>query len=402
MMANGMPVARIGDVTTPVERPEVPLAGTTYRQIGVRLWGIGAYERESIDGSQTRYATLSRVESGDIIVNKIWARNGSVAVVTDELAGCFGSSEFPTFAPDRKKLEPKWFHWITKTRWFWQACDEKSQGTSGKNRIRPEKFLEIEIPLPPLAEQRCIVARIEALAARVAEAQSLRREASEEADNLITATLAKIFDSNNPIAKPVSIAKSGLVLNRETRNPEKGPDIEFFYIDIAAVDNGTGSITSPQKILGQNAPSRARRVVHAEDVIISTVRPYLKAFALVPTELDNQICSTGFAVFTCPQNILPEFLLYQFFSPNFINQAMASVTGGHYPALNDKALKAINVMIPDISEQRRLVAYLDGLQAQVAQLRLLQEETQKELSALIPSILDKAFKGELLKQEDNQ
>ncbi|MBU4225149.1 MAG: restriction endonuclease subunit S, partial [Chloroflexi bacterium] len=112
-MTNGWQTVSIGEVAKPIERAEAPMAGTTYRQIGVRLWGQGAYERESIDGSQTRYSKLSRVESGDIIINKIWARNGSVAVVNDELAGCFGSSEFPTFTLDRKKVEPKWFHWMT-------------------------------------------------------------------------------------------------------------------------------------------------------------------------------------------------------------------------------------------------------------------------------------------------
>jgi type I restriction enzyme S subunit len=55
-------------------------------------------------------------------------------------------------------------------------CDEKSRGTSGKNRIRPERFLEIEIPLPPLPEQQRIVARIEELAARIEDARGLRRE----------------------------------------------------------------------------------------------------------------------------------------------------------------------------------------------------------------------------------
>ena len=191
MMTNGWQVAKIGEVAKPIERAEEPQAGTIYRQVGVRLWGQGAYERESIDGSETKYKTLSRIESGDIIVNKIWARNGSVAVVTNELAGCFGSGEFPTFEPDQNKLEPKWFHWMTKTRWFWDACDVKSQGTSGKNRIRPEKFLDIEIPLPPLTEQRRIVAHIESLAARVNEAQSLREEADTEADILINSYLNK-------------------------------------------------------------------------------------------------------------------------------------------------------------------------------------------------------------------
>jgi type I restriction enzyme S subunit len=137
----------IGNVAKPVKRSEEPLPGVTYRQIGVRLWGEGAYERDSIDGAETRYKQLYRVEEDDIIVNKIWARNGSVAVVPSKLAGCFGSSEFPTFEPDRQRLEPRWFHWITQTEFFWKQCDEKSHGTSGKNRIRPERFMEIEIPV---------------------------------------------------------------------------------------------------------------------------------------------------------------------------------------------------------------------------------------------------------------
>src|SRR2546423_1624072 len=121
-MSNIYPIVPLIEACTPVERPEFPMPGQPYRQIGVQLWGRGAYEREIIDGSQTKYATLSPVEADDIIVNKIWARNGSVAVVTDGLAGCYGSGEFPTFAPIREKLEPRWFHWITKTRWFWEQC----------------------------------------------------------------------------------------------------------------------------------------------------------------------------------------------------------------------------------------------------------------------------------------
>ena len=150
------------------------MPGTAYRQIGVKLWGEGAYEREAIDGAATKYAQLFRADTGDVIVNKIWARNGSVAVVPGALAGCFGSGEFPMFAPIPARLEPRWIHWLTKTRSFWAQCDAKSQGTSGKNRIRPERFLEIEIPLPPLAEQRRIVARIEELAAKIEEAHALR------------------------------------------------------------------------------------------------------------------------------------------------------------------------------------------------------------------------------------
>src|ERR1700686_651878 len=60
-----------------------------------------------MDGAQTKYAQLFRAEAGDIIVNKIWARNGSVAVVPPSLAGCFGSAEFPMFTP-RPQLDSRW------------------------------------------------------------------------------------------------------------------------------------------------------------------------------------------------------------------------------------------------------------------------------------------------------
>ncbi|MGH8651159.1 MAG: hypothetical protein ACREYE_02775, partial [Gammaproteobacteria bacterium] len=77
------PKVRLGEMVSPVARGETPFPGTTYRQVGVKLWGEGAYERESIDGAQTKYAQLFRTEDGDIIVNKIWARNGSVTVVSE-------------------------------------------------------------------------------------------------------------------------------------------------------------------------------------------------------------------------------------------------------------------------------------------------------------------------------
>jgi type I restriction enzyme S subunit len=112
---------RIGEAADPINRPEEPIPGLSYRQIGVRLWGEGAYEREPVDGSSIKYKALNRVQFGDIIVNKIWARHGSVSVVLDSLEGCHCSGEFPLFKPRPDKLKPGWFYWITKNPWFWQS-----------------------------------------------------------------------------------------------------------------------------------------------------------------------------------------------------------------------------------------------------------------------------------------
>jgi len=395
-MSKKFPLATLGEVVISVKRSVVPVPGTTYRQIGVKLWGRGAYEREPMDGAQTKYRTLFRVEAGDIIVNKIWARNGSVAIVEESLAGCYGSSEFPIFAPIREKLDCRWLHWLTKTRSFWNQCDEKSRGTSGKNRIRPERFLEIKIPLPPLPEQRRIVAKIKELTAKIEEAKGLRRETIEETETLVDSALSQIFNQEKSCGLISSIRASGLEINRESRNPAiVNPNEDFLYLDISNVESKTGRILGVKRIQGYSAPSRARRVIKTNDVLFSTVRPYLKSLAIVTPFLDNEICSTGFAVFSCPKGINPKFLFYHFLSPFFIEQCEAKMRGGHYPAINDTNLKKLKLIIPDISEQNRIVTYLDNLQAKTDSLKRLQHETQSELDALIPSILAKAFKGEL-------
>ena len=68
--------------------------------------------------------------------------------------------------------------------------------------------------------------------------------------------------------------------------------------------------------------------------------------------------------------------------------------GAHYPAINNARLRECKLMFPSIQKQRRIVAYLDLLQAKMGELKKLQDETEKLIEKLIPSILDKAFEGE--------
>ena len=131
----------LSQVAKPIARAIQVEAGKDYRTIGVKWWGEGAYERQTIDGSGTAAQTLSLVYEGDLIINKIWVRHGSIAIATKAVDGCAASNEFPTFELDRNQVEPRWIHWLTKTKWFWVQCDALSMGTSGKNRIKPERFL---------------------------------------------------------------------------------------------------------------------------------------------------------------------------------------------------------------------------------------------------------------------
>ncbi|MCX5905248.1 MAG: restriction endonuclease subunit S, partial [Proteobacteria bacterium] len=196
-----------------------------------------------------------------------------------------------------------------------------------------------------------------------------------------------------------SIDNADLQLNKEYRNPSKfNTGDTFTYIDISSLPPGPSTINIGKIVSKNAAPSRARRVIKKDDIIISTVRPNLRSFAKIGEKLDNQICSTGFAVFSCGSSINPDFLLFQFCSPFFVDQCVSKTTGGHYPAINETNLRKVQIIVPPLPEQYRIVAYFNNLQEKVSALKKLQSETATELDAMLPSILDKAFRGELLLQ----
>jgi type I restriction enzyme M protein len=187
------PLKPIHSFAKRIDRSIVPIPGREYRILGVRLWGEGVYEREPLDGGNTRYSRFTQVKTGDIVVNKIWARNGSVGVVSKSQNDCFVTSEFPVFGPDFEQIDPDWFRWVTRMRYFWKECEEKSRGTTGKNRIRPEKFLEINVPLPQRDEQTRLVQYLDALQSEVGALKHLQSEAIAELDALLPSILDKAF-----------------------------------------------------------------------------------------------------------------------------------------------------------------------------------------------------------------
>ena len=141
--------------------------------------------------------------------------------------------------------------------------------------------------------------------------------------------------------------------------PETTPsDYTFQYIDIGSVD-GDGNVTLDKPIQFYEAPSRARRIVKRNDVLISTVRTYLKAIAPVDFDSTDVIASTGFAVCTPTHGMHPRYLAYAVRSDGVINEICKESSGISYPAINATMLSAIKIPYYDAESQRKIVAYLD-------------------------------------------
>ena len=147
-------------------------------------------------------------------------------------------------------------------------------------------------------------------------------------------------------------------LNPETLPETTSPDFAFDYIDIGAVRRDTG-ITSTERMCFRDAPSRARRVVRTNDVIVSTVRTYLRAVASIDHTHDGQVCSTGFAVLRPRSEINPRYLHYVATALFFVEEVVARSAGVSYPAINASDLVRIAVPLPSLEEQDRVAAFLD-------------------------------------------
>jgi type I restriction enzyme, S subunit len=137
-------------------------------------------------------------------------------------------------------------------------------------------------------------------------------------------------------------------------------EAEFAYIDIAAVDRGQRKIVTPQVLTPDAAPSRARQVLAAGDVIVSTVRPNLNTVALVPETLDGAIASTGFCVLRPNQERLDKrFLFHWISSESTVRRLVQQATGATYPAVSDRVIKSQPFSPPGLVEQQRIALILD-------------------------------------------
>ncbi|NCB69936.1 MAG: restriction endonuclease subunit S [Bacteroidia bacterium] len=147
-------------------------------------------------------------------------------------------------------------------------------------------------------------------------------------------------------------------INKFALSDKTAYDYQFKYVDIGNV-NQNGIIQEPGLITFEEAPSRARRIVKENDVIISTVRTYLKAIAFFDFIPKDYIVSTGFAVLTHKSKVNPKFLAYHSQSECFIDSVIRNSTGVSYPAINSQAIAALHVIFPDFSEQTAIANYLD-------------------------------------------
>jgi len=402
-MSKNWPKVKLGEVLTPAARAEAIDPIKKYQLLGIRLDGKGPFLRETILGTQTSATKLFRVAKGDFIYSRLFACRGAFGVIRDELDGCYVSGEFPAFVPVKGKVDVEflcyWFRLPSVITMVDKDCTGSTPLT--RNRFKENFFLALEIHLPPLAEQRKIVGQIEELVAQVNEARCLRRKAAQEAETLPLAELSAAFQQQTErfgalrLEELLTEAGYGSSEKCDSERMEGGspvlriPNVASERITLTDLKYARLSERDSQRLLLSEGDILVVRtngsleLVGRSAVVPKLDEPFAFASYMIRLRVDRKRIAPDYAQ-RMLQHLRVAGVLIDF----------ARTTAGQYNVSLGR-LRSAEIPVPPLPEQRRIVAELDVLHEKVDALKRLQEETSKELDALLPSFLDKAFKGEL-------
>jgi type I restriction enzyme S subunit len=397
-MGVSWPTVRLGEVLRQVSRAEPVDPTKDYRLLGVRLDGQGPFLRETVSGGETAAMRLHRVAAGDFIYSRLFAWRGAFGIISPDLDACYVSGEFPTFTPVSDRLDTRflryWFRLPTTLALVESDCSGSTPLT--RNRFKEQFFLGLEIPLPPLGEQRRIVGRIEALAAEIESARRLRKEAVQEAEAVTATYLVRLFDEGGErgwLSGSLGdyVADDCYGTSEKTTDDSTGTPV----LRMGNIQSGEVDLRN-LKYLQFTEKDRRKLFLRRGDILVNRTNSaeLVGKCAVFDVEGDFSFASYLIRLRLELERAVPQLVAAYINSPRgraYMFNERRQMTG--QANVNATKLKALPIALPPLPDQRRIVAELDALQAEVDRLKVAQAETAAELDALLPSILDRAFKG---------
>jgi restriction endonuclease S subunit len=395
------------DLAKPVTHKERVESDKEYKMVGIRWYGEGLFHRETVHGSNLSSKWVTPVVPNAFIYNRLFAWKESFAVVPNEYNGYHVSSEFPQFTVDESIILPKYLYLIFTRRKVIDTVKRLSVGSSAvsRNRFKEQDFLSLYIPVPPLSTQQEIINFWEDAQKKAAELRQTADWDEKEIGQIVMQELGlkecspyvhrgafivnyddverwdtyffrKEFRDILAQLQHIGAIPLGKCAHFVSRKwtPMDFPKGFFNYIQISDV-NKTDGIVGCSKVEVKRAPSRAAQVIRKGDLLISTTRPYLAAFAGVTQEFDGSVASSAFAnIETTSEGLDKDFLLLFLKSYAGLKQFEQRMTGGLYPAIVKTELEKLLIPIPPFGKQRSIVEKVGTLQGSIKSLKRIADD----------------------------
>ena len=336
---NNVRMVKLGDVLTQRKEKifvEDPLQA---KLISVRLYGKGALQREIGDGKVPKAFTGYIGHTGQLVLSRIWARKGAIALIPHDLEGVVVTNEFPLFDVDETQVIPKYLIQLLTSNNFGPALERASSGSSGQNRVRENKFLEISISLPPLEEQKRIVSILDK-AKSIQEARERQLAALDELASSLFQSVNRLSNTKVTLGEVISFSSHSIIPGAEHQNmPNIGPD---------CIEPNTGFLKGWRTIQEDSAIS-AKYLFTEGDILYSKIRPYLNKVSIADF---TGLCSSEIYPLTAKKEIANTYYIaYLLRSSIFLQYSELNSTGANIPRINKSNIEKFEFKLPDLNIQ---------------------------------------------------
>lgn len=381
----------LGEVLERVNRPVPVVPAESFRFMGVRSFGVGAFDAGEREGSEMSYSLLQVVHEGDFVYPKLMAWEGAFAVVPPELDGRFVSPEFCLFRPLTEKLDLAFLGYLFRWSGMWERVAGASIGTNlRRRRLYPDDFLSRTIPLPTIAEQSDIVRDIQKAVGRMAlvtqhSSQMSARALAVASSLAIGAGLGEEERSKRGW-KPTALAE---VLAAAADPVKVAPMTEYPNVGVFSFARG---LFEKPPIDGSNTSARSLYRIHSGQFIYSRLFAFEGAYASVPDRFDGYYVSNEFPAFDVDTERTDLRFLTAYFSAPGVWERVAEGSKGlgvRRQRVQQEQLLNHVLWMPPLEEQRR-IGRVAGWLGEVGRLRA---RASVLADAIEPAALNRAFAG---------
>jgi len=375
----------ISEVARPIHRKVTVNPNKSYRLLGMKSRIGGPFLRERKIGAEISASTLNQVRAGDFIYSRLFAWQGSFGVIPDQLDGAFVSGEFPLFEFDAARVDARflvfWFGLPTSRKIVEADCFGSTPGT--RNRYKEEYFLRLAVPLPPLDEQRQIVARLDRCTGLIKKRSEAIAVVDADMGILMLKAFKRIIDD-----APCRLISEVAPL---VRRPLTEIDPDGSYPELGVRSFGRGTFHKPA-LAGIEVGSKRLFQIESGDLVFNNVFAWEGAVAIAQQADDGRVGSHRFL--TCvpaPELVTARFLLFHFLTPQGLQQLGDASPGGagRNRTLGLKRLAAIKVPVPPIEAQH----WFNRVLAKAQNAQRIHEQTAQDVDALSSAMLRQAFQS---------
>lgn len=380
---------RVGDVLVLHRRAVEVKPDTEYREVGVRSFGRGIFPKEPIAGTDLGSKRVFRIEPGDLVISNVFAWEGAIAVASEAEEGMIGSHRFMTFRPKDDRVDTAWISWFFLSEPGLELIRRASPGSAGRNRtLAIERFEALEIPLPPIDEQRRVARQLDAVAHAANVVADLTRRAQELSDALEVSLSARpdLDERARLWAGWENVALSSVMVQADNKVKVEPGNA---YLNLGILSYGRGVFEKPD-IDGSRTSAAVLNQVRGGQFIYSRLFAFEGAYAYVPADFDGRFVSNEFPTFDPnPDRLDARWLANCLRSPSRWAELRGSSKGlgVRRQRVAVEAILSYRIWLPPIETQKSMVAAIERIES----IQTARVDVDRRTAALVPAELNRAF-----------